>query len=86
MRLTRKREAALGRPELLAIALGGMIGGGIFSILGISVANIGNLTPIAIGVGGCLALVAAYSYVQLAKLYCDEGATYSFFKRTFPES
>ena len=63
-----------------------MVGGGIFSILGVSVANIGNLTPFAIGIGGTLALAAAYSYVQLSKLYLDEGATYSFFKLTFPSS
>lgn len=86
MQITKKREKALGRWELLAIALGGMVGGGIFSILGVSVANIGNLTPVAIAIGGALALAAAYSYVQLAKLYRDEGATYSFFKLTFPQS
>jgi amino acid transporter len=86
MQMTRQRMQALGRWELLAIALGGMVGGGIFSILGISVANVGNLTPVAIGIGGGLALAAAYSYVQLAKLYHDEGATYSFFKLTFPGS
>ncbi len=86
MAITREREKALGRWELLAIALGGMVGGGIFSILGVSVGNIGNLTPVAIAIGGALAFAAAYSYVQLSKLYLDEGATYSFFKRTFPHS
>ncbi len=35
--LTRKRKKELGFKELIAIALGGMVGGGIFSILGISV-------------------------------------------------
>lgn len=63
-----------------------MVGGGIFSVLGISVANIGNLTPVAIMIGGALALASAYSYSQLAKLYQDEGATYSFFRLTFPAS
>ncbi|MFT5694116.1 MAG: amino acid transporter [Myxococcota bacterium] len=86
MNISRTRKKALGRWELLAIALGGMVGGGIFSILGVSVANIGNLTPVAIMIGGILALASAYSYVQLAKLYQDEGATYSFFKLTFPNS
>jgi len=86
MSISRKRNRPLGRWELLAIALGGMVGGGIFSILGVSVANIGNLTPVAIVCGGALAFAAAYSYVQLAKLYRDEGATYSFFQRTFPDS
>jgi amino acid transporter len=85
-KLTRKRKKELGLGELIAIALGGMVGGGIFSILGIATENIGNATPVAILIGGFLALGAAYSYVKLALLYKDEGATYSFFKKTFPNS
>ncbi|KGL63665.1 APC family permease [Polaribacter sp. Hel1_85] len=82
----RKRNKSLGLPELIAIALGGMIGGGIFTILGISVSLIGNLTPFAIIVGGLIASLAAYSYVKLGLYYKDEGATYSFFKFTYPKS
>lgn len=85
-KLTRKRGKALGLAELIAIGLGGMVGGGIFAILGISVEFIGNATPLAILIGGLLAFFAAYSYVQLALYYKDEGATYSFFKKTFPQS
>ncbi|MCB0795827.1 MAG: APC family permease [Flavobacteriales bacterium] len=81
----RRGRKDLGLVELIAIALGGMVGGGIFSILGISVEQVGNSTPIAILIGGVLALCAAYSYVKLALLYKDEGATYSFFKRSFPD-
>lgn len=83
---TRTRSKALGLAELIAIALGGMVGGGIFSILGVSVEHVGNATPIAIMVGGILAFFAAFSYVKLAILYKDEGATYSFFRKTFPHS
>ncbi len=82
----RTRNKSLGVPELIAIALGGMVGGGIFSILGVSVAIIGVYTPVAIGIGGLIAALAAYSYVKLAVYYRDEGATYSFFKRTFRQS
>jgi len=82
----RNRNKDLGLVELIAIALGGMVGGGIFTILGISVSLIGNLTPVAIIIGGLIALLAAYSYVQLGLYYRDEGATYSFFKRTYPDS
>ena len=82
----RKRNKSLGLAELIAIALGGMVGGGIFTILGISVSMIGNLTPIAIIVGGLIASLAAYSYVKLGLYYRDEGATYSFYKRTYPSS
>jgi len=86
MTIHRKRNKNLGLAELIAIALGGMVGGGIFTILGISVSMIGNLTPIAIIIGGLIASLAAYSYVKLGLYYRDEGATYSFYKRTYPNS
>ncbi len=82
----RIRNKNLGLAELIAIALGGMVGGGIFTILGISVSMIGNLTPIALIIGGLIASLAAYSYVKLGLYYRDEGATYSFYKRTYPKS
>lgn len=85
MSLAKKQAKPLGKIELIAIALGGMIGGGIFSILGVSVEAVGFAAPIAIFLGGILAYFSAYSYSQLAKYYQDEGATYSFFKRTFPQ-
>ncbi|HEC26556.1 MAG TPA: APC family permease [Gammaproteobacteria bacterium] len=82
----RKRNKSLGVPELIAIALGGMVGGGIFSILGISVSLVGVFTPVVIIIGGIIASLAAYSYIKLGVYYKDEGATYSFYKRTFPNS
>ena len=63
-----------------------MVGGGIFTILGISVSMIGVYTPLAIIIGGILAFLAAYSYIKLGVYYKDEGATYSFYKKTFPKS
>jgi len=83
MQLHRK---SLGITELIAIAIGGMVGGGIFTILGISVAMVGALAPFAIALGGSVAMMAAYAYVKLGVYYRDEGATYAFFKRTYPES
>jgi amino acid transporter len=77
---------SLGLKELIAIAVGGMVGGGIFTILGISVSMVGFLAPFAIALGGMIALFAAYSYVKLGVYYKDEGATYAFFKRTYPDS
>jgi len=82
----RKRNKSLGVPELIAIALGGMVGGGIFTILGISVSLVGAYTPLVIIVGGLIASLAAYSYIKLGVYYKDEGATYSFYKRTFSNS
>ena len=63
-----------------------MVGGGIFTILGISVGLIGFLTPVAIAIGGIVAGLAAYSYVKLGLYYRDEGATYAFIKKTYPKA
>jgi len=79
-------RTSLGFKELVAIAVGGMVGGGIFTILGISVSMVGFLAPFAIALGGLIAFFAAYSYVKLGVYYKDEGATYAFFKRTYPAS
>ena len=76
----------LGLTELIAIAVGGMVGGGIFTILGISVSMVGTLAPFAIALGGVVAGFASYSYVKLGLYYKDEGATYAFFKKTYPSS
>ncbi|CAA6799091.1 MAG: Amino acid transporter [uncultured Sulfurovum sp.] len=86
MVIETKIKKNLGFKELLAIAIGGMVGGGIFTILGISVAMVGALAPFAIALGAVVASFAAYSYVKLGVYYKDEGATYSFFKRTYPNS
>ncbi len=77
---------SLGLKELIAIAIGGMVGGGIFTILGISVSMVGALAPFAIALGGVVAFFAAYAYVKLGLYYKDEGATYAFFKRTYKNS
>ena len=81
-----RQKKSLGLIELMAIAIGGMVGGGIFSILGVSATMVGFLTPVAIIIGGIIAMLAAYSYVKLGVYYKDEGATYSFVKRTFADS
>lgn len=47
---------------------------------------VGVFTPLVIVLGGIVALLAAYSYVKLGVYYQDEGATYSFFKKTFSNS
>ncbi|MCB9252033.1 MAG: amino acid permease [Flavobacteriales bacterium] len=84
--MRNRKNKNLGLSELIAISIGGMVGGGIFTILGISVSMIGTVTPVAILIGGVIAFFAAYSYVKLGLYYRDEGATYSFFKKTYPGS
>jgi hypothetical protein len=51
----------LGLRELIAMGVGGMIGGGIFSVMGLAAGITGHATPIAFALGGLLALIGGYS-------------------------
>ncbi len=74
----------LGLKELAAIGIGGMIGGGIFSMLGLAVHVSGHAAPLAFAVGSVIALVAGYSYARLALAFPDDGASYAYLKAAFP--
>jgi amino acid transporter len=75
---------SLGLPELIAMGVGGMIGGGIFTVLGIAVDVSGHAAPFAFAVGSCVALVAGYSYVKLALTFRSDGASFTYIERAFP--
>lgn len=75
----------LGLRELIAIGVGGMIGGGIFSVMGLAVGITGNATPIAFLLGGLLALIMGYSYVKLAIAFHNDGASFTYLEQAFPQ-
>jgi len=74
----------LGVAELIAIGVGGMIGGGIFSILGLAVDVAGHAAPLAFLIGSVIAVLAGYSYVRLALTYRGDGASFTYLERAFP--
>lgn len=78
------QKSKLGIKELIAIGVGGMMGGGIFSVLGLAVGITGNATPIAFLLGGLLALAAGYSYIKLALAYRGDGASFTYLEHAFP--
>ena len=82
---TTKNPEKLGLPELIAMGVGGMIGGGIFSVLGIAVGISGHATPFAFALGGLIAILAGYSYVRLALAYRDDGASFTYLEKAFPK-
>lgn len=74
-----------GLKELIAIGVGGMIGGGIFSVMGLAVGITGNATPIAFLLGGVLALIMGYSYAKLAVAFHSDGASFTYLEYAFPQ-
>jgi amino acid transporter len=77
-------EEKLGLKELVAIGVGGMIGGGIFSVIGIAGEIAGNATPFVFVVGSLVAFFTGYSYVKLALTFKEDGASYIYLKHAFP--
>lgn len=74
----------LGFAELIAIGVGGMIGGGIFSVLGMAVSISGHAAPFAFAIGSLIALAAGYSYIKLALTLRDDGSSFSYLCNAFP--
>ncbi|RSK39858.1 APC family permease [Mangrovimonas spongiae] len=70
----------------ISIGIGGMVGGGIFAVLGLAVSLAKGGTPIAFLFAGILALITAYSYVNLSKKYPDRGGTVKFINQGFGET
>jgi amino acid transporter len=69
--------------EAISIGIGGMVGGGIFAVLGLAVDLSKGGTPLAFLFAGILALITSYSYVKLSKKYPDRGGTVKFINQGF---
>jgi amino acid transporter len=62
------------------MAVGGMVGGGIFSTLGVVIGIAGALTWLSFIAAGLVALAAGYSYVKLAAHYGEGGGAFTFLR------
>ncbi|MGB0386751.1 MAG: APC family permease [Ardenticatenaceae bacterium] len=79
----RKTENQVSFFGAVAIGVGGMVGGGIFAVLGLATVLAGGATPIAFLIAGIVALLTAYSYSKLSVAYPDNGGTIIFIDRAF---
>lgn len=71
-------EAKIDLKEAISIGIGGMVGGGIFAVLGLAVGLAKGGTPISFLIAGLIALLTSYSYVKLSLVYSDRGGTVRF--------
>jgi amino acid transporter len=77
------RNGSLDYWSVVAIGVGGMVGGGIFAVLGLAVQLAHGGTPIAFTVAGLVALVTSYSYAQLSVRYPSQGGSVEFINQAF---
>ncbi len=73
----------IGFWEAYSIGIGGMIGGGIFAVLGLTILLAKGAAPVAFIFAGLIALFTSYSYAKLSVRYPSEGGTVEFLVRAF---
>ncbi|MCE5198183.1 MAG: amino acid permease [Armatimonadota bacterium] len=64
--------------DACAMSIGGMLGGGIFSVVGESSALIGYSAWICLFLAGLLGLITGISYSELTLKYDEPGGSYTF--------
>jgi len=77
---TNKKISLIGA---IAIGVGGMVGGGIFAVLGEAVSISHGATPIAFLIAGMVALLTSISYAKLSVSYQNRGGTACFIDAAF---
>jgi amino acid transporter len=76
-------KKTIGYWPVFAIGVGGMVGGGIFAVLGLAVELAHGGTPIAFVMAGIVALITSYSYTRLSVTYPSQGGTVEFLNQAF---
>jgi amino acid transporter len=73
----------IGMVAAVSIGIGGMVGAGIFAILGVVAQAAGNAMWLAFAVGGVVALLSTYSYAKLGATFPSAGGAVHFLVKGF---
>ena len=78
-----QQKDKLGFRELVAMGVGGMVGGGIFSVLGLAVGLAGHAAPIAFTLGGVIAMLTGWSYARLGLTFHSAGGSFTYMEHAY---
>lgn len=78
-----ENKKKIGLWSAISIGVGGMVGAGIFSILGIACQIAGNAVYISFVIAGIVALLSTYSYAKLGARFPSAGGPVEFIVRGF---
>src|SRR5262245_16029058 len=73
----------IGMAAAVSIGIGGMVGAGIFSILGVVAGAAHNAMWLAFAIGGVVALLSTYSYAKLGATFPSAGGAVHFLVKSF---
>jgi len=78
-----EKSRTIGLLGAISIGIGGMVGGGIFAVLGEAVSLAHGATGFAFLFAGVVALLTSYSYAKLSVVYQNRGGTVTFIDNAF---
>lgn len=81
-----KSGSELGAVSVWALAAGGMVGGGIYTVLGVIIAVSAQWAWLAFLITGLIAIPSAYSYVYLTDKFHEEGGAFTFLSKVSTET
>ncbi len=76
-------RSLLSLKEVIAMGVGAMVGGGIFSVLGLAMAQSGHAAPAAFALGAVIAFLTGLSYAHLGLHYRSDGGSFTYLERAF---
>lgn len=81
--MNTSHPSRLSLKEVIAMGVGGMIGGGIFSVLGLAIARSGHAAPLAFALGGMIALLTGLAYARLGLHFQSDGGSFTYLEKAF---
>lgn len=76
----RTLDKKMGFNATWSMAVGGMVGGGIFSVLGLVISLAGAWAWVSLTLAGLIALATGHSYIQLAAQFGEGGGAFTFLR------
>lgn len=73
-------SGSLGWPSVWALAAGGMVGGGIYTALGVVVSVAGQWAWLSFVISGIIACSSAYCYIVLANKFEESGGAFTYLR------
>ncbi|MFZ0613211.1 MAG: APC family permease [Desulfobacterales bacterium] len=73
----------MGFWSVASIGVGGMVGGGIFAVLGLAVQMAKGGVPVAFLLSGSIALLTSYAYARLSVTFPSQGGTVEYLNQAF---
>ncbi|MEJ2434896.1 MAG: APC family permease [Pseudolabrys sp.] len=78
-----RESGGIGFWAAVSIGVGGMVGGGIFAVLGLAAQLAHGATPLAFLIAGIVALLTSHAYARLSVRYPSQGGTVEFLNQAF---